>query len=249
VDGSVPVAASPASGSVFPIGTTTVTLTATDAAGNSATKTFAVTVEYVNHDPTADAGADRTVEATGPLTNVTLVGSGTDEDGDALSYRWLEGGSVIGTSPVLSHSFALGTHTLTLEVSDGNGGVATDAVTVTVVDTTAPVISGASVSPSVLTLPNHKMADVLVSYSVQDLVDPNPSTVLLVTSNEPDEGLGDGDMPGDIEVLDNHRVRLRAERSGKGNGRVYTIKIVCTDASGNSSSVALRVTVPKGTTP
>jgi hypothetical protein len=42
VDGPVPVSCSPPSGSIFPSGTTTVTCTATDAAGNRATKTFLV---------------------------------------------------------------------------------------------------------------------------------------------------------------------------------------------------------------
>ena len=44
VSGSVATTSVPASGSVFPIGTTTVTTTATDAAGNRASKTFNVTV-------------------------------------------------------------------------------------------------------------------------------------------------------------------------------------------------------------
>jgi hypothetical protein len=44
VDGSVTVVCNPPSGSVFAIGTTTVTCTATDSAGNSATTTFTVTV-------------------------------------------------------------------------------------------------------------------------------------------------------------------------------------------------------------
>jgi hypothetical protein len=44
VDGSVTPSASPASGSLFPIGKTTVTVTATDSRGNTATRTFNVTV-------------------------------------------------------------------------------------------------------------------------------------------------------------------------------------------------------------
>lgn len=44
VDGANDVTASPASGSMFPVGTTTVSLTATDAAGNTGTASFTVTV-------------------------------------------------------------------------------------------------------------------------------------------------------------------------------------------------------------
>jgi hypothetical protein len=46
VDPNPTLTASPASGSTFPLGTTTVTGTATDAHGNSASRTFTVTVRY-----------------------------------------------------------------------------------------------------------------------------------------------------------------------------------------------------------
>ena len=44
-----------------------------------------------------------------------------------------------------------------------------------------------------------------------------------VTSNEPDNGLGDGDTANDIVIVDDLTVKLRAERSGTGNGRIYTL--------------------------
>ncbi len=52
VDGPVPVSCSPASGSLFPIGSTTVTCTASDSRGNTATATFAVTVTAPTTAPT-----------------------------------------------------------------------------------------------------------------------------------------------------------------------------------------------------
>jgi hypothetical protein len=66
-----------------------------------------------------------------------------------------------------------------------------------------------------------------------------------VSSNEPINGLGDGDVAPDWIVIDAHHVRLRAERSGKGNGRIYTITITCTDANGNSTSQNVTVSIPK----
>jgi len=42
-----------------------------------------------------------------------------------------------------------------------------------------------------------------------------------------------------------HRVLVRAERSGLGSGRVYTITVRCTDASGNASVSTGSVTVPR----
>jgi hypothetical protein len=71
------------------------------------------------------------------------------------------------------------------------------------------------------------------------------SCELSVTSNEPDNGLGDGDKPNDFTVVNSHLVQLRAERSGTGNGRTYTITITCTDAAGNPSTKTVTVKVPK----
>jgi len=65
-------------------------------------------------------------------------------------------------------------------------------------------------------------------------------------SNEPVNGTGDGDTAPDWEVLDAHHVRLRAERSATGAGRVYTVTISCADDAGNTSNRALTVTVPRG---
>ena len=68
--------------------------------------------------------------------------------------------------------------------------------------------------------------------------------VLGVTSNEPAGGAGDGNTAPDWEVLDAHHVLLRAERSGQGGGRVYTITITAADSHGNASSQAVTVRVP-----
>lgn len=97
---------------------------------------------------------------------------------------------------------------------------------------TPPVIGPCSVTPGVLWPANHKMVNVFVDYTVTD-DKPGVTTVLTVKSNEPDNGLGDGDTAGDIEVIDAHHVSLRAERSGTGTGRVYTITITATDSDGN----------------
>jgi hypothetical protein len=39
-------------------------------------------------------------------------------------------------------------------------------------------------------------------------------------------------------------VLLRAERNGKGNGRIYTLTVTCTDVSGSSASNTVQVKVP-----
>jgi len=106
-----------------------------------------------------------------------------------------------------------------------------------------PVISGVSASPSVLWPPNHSFVDVIVSYTVTD---PCANTCTLeVSSNEPIDGLGDGNTSPDWNVVDSHDVQLRAERSGRGTGRIYTITVTCTNnTNGKSSSAITAVTVP-----
>ena len=106
-----------------------------------------------------------------------------------------------------------------------------------------PEISGASVDMPVLWSPNHKMALVTVNYDVKDNCGA-VTTALTVTSNEPVNGSGDGGTSPDWEILDANHVRLRAERSGNSNGRIYTITITATDSAGGSSRQTVTVTVP-----
>jgi hypothetical protein len=95
-------------------------------------------VHVVNRQPLASAGPDQTVEL-GALA--ILAGGGSDPDDDALTYLWTEGATVLGSAPLLSVGLPLGTHVLTLTVTDALGASAADDAVVTVVDTTPPVIA------------------------------------------------------------------------------------------------------------
>ena len=99
-------------------------------------------------------------------------------------------------------------------------------------------------STNVLWPPNHKMVDVTVSYSVTNSCGA-PTCTLSIASNEPINGPGEGDSAPDWEIIDAHRLRLRAERAAKGSGRIYTITVTCSDTSGSSVSRAVTVAVPK----
>jgi hypothetical protein len=112
------------------------------------------------------------------------------------------------------------------------------------VDATPPEISG-SLTPGVLWPANHKLVEVTASVQVSDNSDPEPSLVLVsVVSNEPDNGLGDGDAANDIVIVDDFHFKLRAERSGTGDGRVYTVTYQVTDACGNTATASGNVYVP-----
>ncbi|MDH3458372.1 MAG: PKD domain-containing protein, partial [Gemmatimonadota bacterium] len=119
----------------FVIGVHTITLTATDIHGASATDEMMLTV--TNDSPVANAGPDQTVQT---LEAVTLDGSdSTDTENDIVSYVWSVGGVQIatGSTPVVG-PFDAGVHTITLTVKDYYSVTATDEVVVTVLNR-APV--------------------------------------------------------------------------------------------------------------
>jgi len=89
------------------------------------------------------------------------------------------------------------------------------------------------------------MVPVAVEVSGFDLYDPEAiCRIISVSSSEPEDGLGDGDTARDWEITGNLMVNLRAERSGAGDGRIYTITVECADASGNIGTGTTEVTVP-----
>jgi len=128
-------------------------------------------------------------------------------------------------------------------------GNATPCTTsVTVVDTTPPVI-GVELSRYELWPPNHKMSEITATVTVTDICDPAPTWVLTsIVSNEPDNGLGDGDTDNDVQEADfgyeDAVFKLRSERSGGGNGRCYTITFTASDDVGNTADSVLCVSVP-----
>jgi hypothetical protein len=87
------------------------------------------------------------------------------------------------------------------------------------------------------------MVDVTVNYAATDNCGA-VNCVLTVSSNEPANGTGDGDLAPDWVIVDAHHVQLRAERAGNGTGRIYTISITCTDSANNSSVRTATVVVP-----
>lgn len=67
------------------------------------------------------------------------------------------------------------------------------------------------------------------------------------TSDEAENGNGDGNTLNDIVIADDcGSVQLRSERSGNGNGRVYTVMLKVTNSSGIVTRANYKVFVPKG---
>ena len=139
--------------------------------------------------------------------------------------------------------YELGDTVVTLTVTDEAGATDTCKATVTVIDEEPPVISSVTAGPDRLWPPNHKMVSVSLAVDATDDCELF-CEIESVTSNEPDNGLGDGDTSPDWDITDDLTVDLRAERSGTGSGRIYTITVACTDESGNSSTDTAEVSVP-----
>jgi hypothetical protein len=133
VDGTGTASCSPASGSTFALGATTVTCTKTDAHGNVATPTtFTVTV----HDTTAPvvtAPADQTAEATSAAGAAVTYSPATWTDA-------VGGSGTTDCSPASGSTFALGQTTVTCSKTDAAGNTGTATFKITVHDTTAPTI-------------------------------------------------------------------------------------------------------------
>ncbi len=202
-----------------------------------------------NRPPVCDADGPYQAECSGSSTVVMLDGTGSsDPDGDALDYTWtgpFVGGTTTGSMPSVAFS-GTGAFSVDLDVSDGFTSDSCDA-DVSVVDATAPSIDSLSATPASLWPPNHKFVPVSLSVSASDVCDPSVAEschVLSVTSNEPVVGRGSGKTAPDWKITGNLDVALRAERAGGRSGRVYTITVECSDASGNAATRATTVVVP-----
>jgi hypothetical protein len=199
-----------------------------------------------NCKPIANAGTDQVVPATAPSTEVTLDGSASsDPEGAALTYTWT-GDFTEGTASgalATVHFTTLGAHTVTLVVNDGVQDSDPDEVVIELIDVTPPTIVVENL-PISLWPPNHDLVRILPAVQVTDDFDDNPDVTLDITSNEADDGRGDGSTTGDSFVRSPSDFDLRAERAGPGGGRIYKLVWTATDDSGNTSTLTKYVVVP-----
>ena len=100
-----------------------------------------------------------------------------------------------------------------------------------------------TISPTTLWSPNHRLQPISIATIASDLCDEYPYVVCSASSNEAPLALGSGHTESDIEWIDG-QLYVRAERSGTGTGRIYTVECTAYDASGNARTNTATVTVP-----
>jgi hypothetical protein len=129
------VTCAPPSGSTFPIGTTTVNCSATDAAGNPGSNSFTVTVRDVT-PPVVQVPAPITVDATGSSGGAVVDYVVTATDNELGKEK-----PALTCSPPSGSTFAIGTTTVGCTATDTTGNTGTGSFTVTVRDILPPVLS------------------------------------------------------------------------------------------------------------
>jgi len=174
----VNVVSVPASGFAFPIGTTTVTSTATDASGNTTSCDFTVTVSNPAPSVAIAAPASGTVVAVN--TPVAMSGTFTDNAGDVHTAVWsfdgvpgadvvtIAGDGTVSGTVTSTHSFsAAGVYLAKLTVTDQCGGAGSSSTIggldalIVVYDPNAGFVTGGGWinSPAGAYAPNPSLAD------------------------------------------------------------------------------------------
>jgi hypothetical protein len=212
-----------------------------------------IPVTSSNGPPTISC-PDTTTNECGTPSEVTVLVS--DPEGDALNVVWTVNGAEVQTNNVAagtpgasvnvsySATLAAGTNSIGVAVTDTGTNTTSCGTTVVITDTNKPVIKKVCATPNVLWPANHKLVEVNLTALVQDCGS-TKWKIISVSSSEPVTGRGDGNTSPDWQICGDHKVKLRAERSGRSSGRVYAIRVQATDAAGNVSDTAtVKVTVP-----
>ncbi len=159
---------SPASGSTFLLGATTVTCAAIDTANNANTCTFTVTVTTTNAPPIARC---RNVVTNADTSCQANVSAAAVDDGSSDSD-----GTIVSRTLAPAGPYPKGTNQVTLTVIDDRGGSNSCTATIVVLDTTAPALSCPA---SIVTNAPHGQSSVVVDYPLPSSNDNCPGVVTL----------------------------------------------------------------------
>ena len=198
---------------------------------------------------TASTSSDRPASGGWHASSVTLALSAADEGRGVkrTEYRVNGGEWVPYAAPVVFSEE--GVATVEYRSEDKAGNVEAAKSVAVRIDKGAPV-AALAVDRTEIGPPNHKMVPLHVEVNARDPLSGVARVELVsITSSEPDDGRGDGSTEADIQGAEfgtyDTEFSLRAERSGTGTGRVYTITYAITDAAGHTTEATVDVNVSK----
>jgi hypothetical protein len=220
-EGGRPIACVPSSGTTFPLGASIV--------GCTAGISFTVTVVDTT-PPVLMLPPETTLHAT---SAAGAVGTFT-----ATASDLVDGSVLVTCTPPSGSTFPLGTTNVACTATDAHHNGSSGSFLIHVFDLDPPTIVSLSASPSSIWPPNKKMVNVTVTANVVDNVDATPLVrIYSITCNE-------SIAPADAVITGLLTAKLKADRQGNGNGRIYTLHIEAIDDAGNRSIGTVLVTVP-----
>lgn len=217
-------------------------VTCSDASGNQAHGSVNVVVPPDTTAPvitSLSATPSTIAPPAGQMAAVTIAVSATDDSGaaPACDLSGISGPGTQGVDYAVTGQFtgtvkAVGgrSYSLTAHCIDGAGNGATASVSVVVPpDTTPPVISSVSATPSFIWPPDNKMVSVSVSVTATDNVDAAPACSLTSVAGPANPAIT-GQLSASVQAS---------------SGNVYVLTVTCRDAAGNTSSTTTSVAVTK----
>jgi HYR domain len=148
--------------------------------------------------------------------------------------------------PESGSMFPVGPTLVTVTAKDRSGNTSTCTFTVNVEGGSPATVEDVTAQPRTLWPPNHKMVNVRIHVDVDSDCPTSDVTwkILEVRSSEAANGTGDGNTSPDWIITGDHGLQLRAERSGNGGGRVYSVHVESDTDSGPIDDRWIDVTVP-----
>ncbi|MFN0136844.1 MAG: choice-of-anchor tandem repeat NxxGxxAF-containing protein [Phycisphaerae bacterium] len=217
-------------------GSATVTWTAVDSCGNSTSRIATVQVTDTLA-PSITCPPNVTVQTRPHQCSARGVRLGYPVTGDTCGAV-----TVCHNGP---HVYPIGDTIVTWTATDECGNSSTCQQTVTVEDMQPPRIH-CSLATTLLWPPNHDLVNVGLCVSVRDQCDSGlPATITVFSDEDDEEPTNPGIHSPDAKNVAAGTLRLRSERIGSENGRVYLIVVSATDSAGNEASSSCAVIVPK----